>query len=73
MELSDPLKEGRTSELLLITQMLGSAVLLSGRTVQHLPLFSTRCFLVYDKFFGAIPLKVSSQDRLLVQLECLFL
>ena len=71
VELSDPLKQGKTSELLLITQMLAPAVLLSGWTLQELPLFCTRCFLVYDKFFGAVPLKVSSQDRFLVQLECL--
>ena len=43
-------------ELLLSTQKLARAVLLSGRTVQQLPLFSTRCFLVYDKFSGAAPL-----------------
>ena len=60
-----------TSELLLITQMLAPVVLLSGWTVQQLPSFSTRRFLVYDKFFGAVPLKVFSQDRLLVQLEYL--
>ena len=43
-------------ELLLITRMLASAVLLPGRTVQQLSLVSTRCFLVYDKFSGAAPL-----------------
>ena len=51
--------------------MLAPVVLLSGWTVQQLPSFSTRRFLVYDKFLGAVPLKVLSQDRLLVQLEYL--
>ena len=48
--------------------MLAAAVLLSGWTARRLPLFSTRCFLLYDKFFDAVPLKVSSQDRLLVKM-----
>ena len=54
---------------MLITQMLAPAVLLSRWTVGQLPLFSSRCFLVYDEFFDLVPLKVSSQDSLLVQLE----
>ena len=50
--------------------MLAPAVLFFGWTVRELSLFSSRCFLVYDQFFDAGPLKVPSQDRLLVQLEC---
>ena len=45
VELSDPVKQGRTSELLLITQMLASAVLLSGWTVR-----TTTSFLFYTVF-----------------------
>ena len=48
--------------------MLAPVVLLSEWTLQQLPLFSARCFLVYDKFFGAVPLKVFSQHRLINQL-----
>ena len=51
---------------MLITEMLAPAVLLSGWTVEQLVLFSSRCFLVYNKFFDEVPLKVPSQDRLLV-------
>ena len=46
--------------------MLAPALLLSRWTVRQLRLFSTRCFLVYNKLFDAVPLKVFSQDRLLV-------